>query len=33
MGPVLTVVPPLTITAAEIDRIVTTLAAALEEVA
>lgn len=33
MGPVLTVVPPLTITAAEIDRIVTTLAAALEEAA
>src|SRR5690606_20466036 len=26
MGPVITIVPPLTITAAEIDRIVTTLA-------
>jgi len=33
MGPVLTLVPPLTITAAEIDRIVATMAAALEEVA
>jgi adenosylmethionine-8-amino-7-oxononanoate aminotransferase len=31
MGPVITIVPPLTITAAEIDRIVATLAAALEE--
>jgi adenosylmethionine-8-amino-7-oxononanoate aminotransferase len=31
MGPVITIVPPLTITAAEIDRIVTTLAAALQE--
>ena len=33
MGPVLTVVPPLTITAPEIDRIVTTMAEALGEVA
>jgi adenosylmethionine-8-amino-7-oxononanoate aminotransferase len=33
MGPVLTVVPPLTITATEIDRIVTTMAEALGEVA
>jgi adenosylmethionine-8-amino-7-oxononanoate aminotransferase len=31
MGPVITIVPPLTITAAEVDRIVATLAAALEE--
>lgn len=31
MGPVITIVPPLTITAAEIDRIVATLAEALEE--
>jgi len=31
MGPVITIVPPLTITAAEIDRIVATLAQALEE--
>ena len=31
MGPVLTIVPPLTITAAEIVRIIDTLAAALEE--
>jgi adenosylmethionine-8-amino-7-oxononanoate transaminase len=31
MGPVITIVPPLTITAAEIDRIVTTLAEALAE--
>jgi adenosylmethionine-8-amino-7-oxononanoate aminotransferase len=31
MGPVITIVPPLTITADEIDRIVTTLAEALEE--
>jgi adenosylmethionine-8-amino-7-oxononanoate aminotransferase len=31
MGPVITIVPPLTITAAEIDRIVATLASALEE--
>jgi len=33
MGPVLTIVPPLTITAAEIERIIDTLAAALEETA
>jgi len=33
MGPVLTVVPPLTITATEIDRIVTTMSEALGEVA
>ena len=33
MGPVITLVPPLTVTAAEIERIVDTLAAALEEVA
>jgi adenosylmethionine-8-amino-7-oxononanoate aminotransferase len=33
MGPVITLVPPLTVTADEIDRIVTVLAAALEEVA
>lgn len=33
MGPVVTLVPPLTVTAEEIDRIVTTLAAALAEVA
>jgi adenosylmethionine-8-amino-7-oxononanoate aminotransferase len=33
MGPVLTIVPPLTITAGEIDRIVTTMAAAIEEAA
>jgi adenosylmethionine-8-amino-7-oxononanoate aminotransferase len=33
MGPVLTIVPPLTITAAEIERIVATLADALEETA
>ncbi|MBL8271521.1 adenosylmethionine--8-amino-7-oxononanoate transaminase [Steroidobacter sp.] len=33
MGPVITLVPPLTITAAEVDRIVATLAAALEETA
>jgi adenosylmethionine-8-amino-7-oxononanoate transaminase len=33
MGPVITIVPPLTITAAEIDRIVATLADALEETA
>ncbi|GFE83787.1 adenosylmethionine-8-amino-7-oxononanoate aminotransferase [Steroidobacter agaridevorans] len=33
MGPVITIVPPLTITAAEIERIVETLAAALEETA
>lgn len=32
MGPVVTVVPPLTITAPEIDRIVATLAAALQEI-
>lgn len=32
LGPVVTLVPPLTVTADEIDRIVTTLAAALEEV-
>lgn len=32
MGPVVTIVPPLTITAAEIERIVTVLAAALGEV-
>jgi adenosylmethionine-8-amino-7-oxononanoate aminotransferase len=32
MGPVVTLVPPLTITAAEIDRIVSTLVAALAEV-
>ena len=31
MGPVVTIVPPLTVTAAEIERIVTTLAEALEE--
>ncbi len=31
MGPVVTIVPPLTITAAEIERIVATLAAALEK--
>lgn len=31
MGPVITIVPPLTITAAEIDRIIATLAAAIEE--
>jgi adenosylmethionine-8-amino-7-oxononanoate aminotransferase len=31
MGPVITIVPPLTITADEIDRIVATLAEALEE--
>jgi adenosylmethionine-8-amino-7-oxononanoate aminotransferase len=31
MGPVITIVPPLTVTAAEIDRIVGTLASALEE--
>ena len=31
MGPVITIVPPLTVTAAEIDRIVATLAEALEE--
>src|SRR5690606_29779740 len=31
MGPAITIVPPLTSTAAEIDRIVTTLAAALQE--
>jgi adenosylmethionine-8-amino-7-oxononanoate aminotransferase len=31
MGPVITIVPPLTITAAEIERIVTTLAASLQE--
>lgn len=31
MGPVITIVPPLTITADEVDRIVATLAAALEE--
>ncbi|HEY0681240.1 MAG TPA: adenosylmethionine--8-amino-7-oxononanoate transaminase [Steroidobacter sp.] len=31
MGPVITIVPPLTITAAEIERIVATLAAALQE--
>src|SRR5262249_8001634 len=33
MGPVITIVPPLTITAAEIDRIVAVLGQALEEVA
>jgi len=33
MGPVVTIVPPLTVTAAEIDRIVSTLAAALADVA
>lgn len=33
MGPVVTIVPPLTVTAAEIDRIVSTLAAALDDVA
>lgn len=33
MGPVVTIVPPLTVTAAEIDRIVKALAEALEEVA
>jgi adenosylmethionine-8-amino-7-oxononanoate aminotransferase len=33
MGPVITLVPPLTTTASEIDRIVATLAAALDEVA
>jgi adenosylmethionine-8-amino-7-oxononanoate aminotransferase len=33
MGPVITIVPPLTITEAEIDRIVATLAAALQEMA
>ncbi|HEY4366833.1 MAG TPA: adenosylmethionine--8-amino-7-oxononanoate transaminase [Steroidobacteraceae bacterium] len=33
MGPVLTIVPPLTITAEEIDRIVLTMAAAIEEAA
>ena len=33
MGPVVTIVPPLTITPAEIERIVATLAAALEETA
>jgi adenosylmethionine-8-amino-7-oxononanoate aminotransferase len=33
MGPTITIVPPLTITAAEIERIVVTLAAALEETA
>ncbi|HMN44195.1 MAG TPA: adenosylmethionine--8-amino-7-oxononanoate transaminase [Povalibacter sp.] len=32
MGPVITLVPPLTITAAEIERIVATLIAALDEV-
>lgn len=32
MGPVVTLVPPLTITASEIDRIVSTLVAALAEV-
>jgi adenosylmethionine-8-amino-7-oxononanoate aminotransferase len=31
MGPVITIVPPLTTTAAEIDRIVTVLAEAIEE--
>jgi adenosylmethionine-8-amino-7-oxononanoate aminotransferase len=31
MGPALTIVPPLTITAAEIDRIVTTILEALDE--
>jgi len=31
LGPVITIVPPLTTTAAEIDRIVSTLAEALEE--
>lgn len=31
MGPAITIVPPLTITAAEVDRIVATLAEALEE--
>ena len=31
MGPVITIVPPLTITAGEVDRIVATLAQALEE--
>jgi adenosylmethionine-8-amino-7-oxononanoate aminotransferase len=31
MGPVITIVPPLTITEAEIERIVATLAAALQE--
>jgi adenosylmethionine-8-amino-7-oxononanoate aminotransferase len=33
MGPVVTIVPPLTVTADEIDRIVSALAGALEEVA
>lgn len=33
MGPAITIVPPLTVTAAEIERIVTALAAALEETA
>jgi adenosylmethionine-8-amino-7-oxononanoate aminotransferase len=33
MGPVITIVPPLTTTAAEIDRIVATLAEGLEETA
>lgn len=33
MGPVVTIVPPLTTTAAEIERIVVTLALALEETA
>jgi 4-aminobutyrate aminotransferase-like enzyme len=32
MGPVITIVPPLTITAAEIDRIVAALSDALETV-